>query len=273
MVIRFLLYMFIFSISTYINAQMCFFPGRARDIKSLSFVDSGRLRIWYVLNATKKLSKGDDIHILEIGDNVSKYYSYNVFLMDSLSTYYMINNPNSSCIPHFVKPSDARKYLWSEIYKDLKNNKLIEYAHMPLYISDCKYSEEIPDFRWEICNDTLYIKNKLCQKAICSFRGRRYIAWFCKELNWSNGPWKFGGLPGVILKIYDLDKEYVYECVGIENDKEKISIKSYDYNNYNDIERTDLLKLWNDIFDHYFLMIGGSNKLQCTDKYNPLELE
>ena len=75
------------------------------------------------------------------------------------------------------------------------------------------------------------------------------------------------------MKIYDLNKEYVYECVGIENDKEKISIKSYDYNNYNDIERTDLLKLWNDIFDHYFLMIGGSNKLQCTDKYNPLELE
>lgn len=268
MKMKFLLFVFlIISINT--NAQMCFFPGRARDIRSLSFVDSGNLKIWYTVNA----SKSEDIHILEIGDNVSKYYSYNVYLADSLFTDYISKNPNSSVVPHFMRPSLARKYLWSEIYKNLKNNMLTEYAHMPLYVSDYKYSEEIPNFLWKIYEDTLYIKNRLCQKAVCSFRGRQYIAWFSKEFNQSNGPWKFGGLPGIILKIYDVKKEFVYECIRIDSDKEKFSIESYDYSNYDNIDRIELLKLWTDIYDHYFILIGGTSKLQCTDKYNPLELE
>lgn len=80
-------------------------------------------------------------------------------------------------------------------------------------------------------------------------------------------------MPGIILKIYDVKKEFVYECIRIDSDKEKFSIESYDYSNYDNIDRIELLKLWTDIYDHYFILIGGTSKLQCTDKYNPLELE
>lgn len=53
-------------------------------------------------------------------------------------------------------------------------------------------------------------------KATCTFRGREYTAWFCVDIPISNGPWKFGGLPGLILKVYDKDHLFVFESIEIE---------------------------------------------------------
>ncbi|MBQ9362009.1 MAG: GLPGLI family protein, partial [Bacteroidaceae bacterium] len=55
-----------------------------------------------------------------------------------------------------------------------------------------------------------------CQKATCRFRGRDFVAWFAADVPIKGGPWKFGGLPGCILKVYDVQKIYVWEAVAIE---------------------------------------------------------
>ncbi|MBR1789812.1 MAG: GLPGLI family protein, partial [Bacteroidaceae bacterium] len=55
-----------------------------------------------------------------------------------------------------------------------------------------------------------------CQKATCRFRGRDFVAWFATDVPIKGGPWKFGGLPGCILKVYDVQKIYVWEAVAIE---------------------------------------------------------
>jgi GLPGLI family protein len=56
---------------------------------------------------------------------------------------------------------------------------------------------------WELHDETKSIANFLCQKATTHFRGRIYTAWFAQDIPVKFGPWKFHGLPGLILEVYD----------------------------------------------------------------------
>jgi GLPGLI family protein len=52
-------------------------------------------------------------------------------------------------------------------------------------------------------SETLKIGSYNCNKATADFRGRRYMAWYTEQIPVSAGPWKFNGLPGLILKVED----------------------------------------------------------------------
>ena len=79
----------------------------------------------------------------------------------------------------------------------------------------------------------------LCQKATCHFSGREFTAWFTQKIPVRNGPWKFGGLPGAILKVSDKDNLYDFECVKIEQKRKPLYKEGY--GSYNKMDREDLL--------------------------------
>lgn len=56
---------------------------------------------------------------------------------------------------------------------------------------------------WKIEDKTKKIGGFNCQKATALFKGNHYTAWFTSEIPVSFGPWKFYGLPGLILECYD----------------------------------------------------------------------
>ena len=66
------------------------------------------------------------------------------------------------------------------------------------------------DWVIETQKDTVILGYK-CQKAIAKFRGRSYEAYFSNELYQYGGPWKFDGLPGVIISVKSLDNYLVIE--------------------------------------------------------------
>lgn len=95
------------------------------------------------------------------------------------------------------------------VYKDLVKNELTEHLTS---IQDNKYlvSDVIHPMQWKILPDTKVIEGIPVSKATCEHRGRSYIAWFAPSIPLSNGPWKLGGLPGLILEAYDEEKEVVF---------------------------------------------------------------
>lgn len=78
-----------------------------------------------------------------------------------------------------------------------------------------RYEEPDPLFKWAITNTKTTIAGYACQKATTAFAGRKFEAWFTREIPVSDGPYKFNGLPGLITKVRDLDNQYSFELVKI----------------------------------------------------------
>lgn len=53
--------------------------------------------------------------------------------------------------------------------------------------------------RWRLTAKTQTILGYPCLSATTTFRGRTYTAYYTPKLPISNGPWKLGGVPGLIL--------------------------------------------------------------------------
>jgi len=258
----------------YVAAQDgCPMRPRYKDTSHLQVVDSANIRVWYALNAVdiKDSKTYDDWHRLEISDGKSKYYSFSVYNCDSLTTSWLLANRGATNYPSWLgycgKIDYWTEYSYSDIFKDFANNMLTEYSLMPKGVNQAlQYSEEIPQQQWEIHNDTLTIAGFVCQKASCKFRGRNFEAWFAPDIPVNNGPWKFGGLPGLILKLYDTEKRYVFECTQVEYFTKKFPIMMYSfYKNYKNVDRLKLLNLQREVNENYasfscivyFKMVGN----------------
>lgn len=89
-------------------------------------------------------------------------------------------------------------------YRDQQRKQLISREYLTrLYI----VNEVFPNFDWKLNNNTKKIGRFNCVDATTTFRGRKYIAWFAPSIPVPYGPWKFGGLPGLILSVSDTDKQ------------------------------------------------------------------
>lgn len=70
--------------------------------------------------------------------------------------------------------------------------------------------ENFPLMEWELIDEKKQIGSYVCLKAITTFRGRNYTAWYALELPYNVGPWKFNNLPGMILEVSDLENQVVF---------------------------------------------------------------
>ncbi|MDQ1098266.1 MULTISPECIES: GLPGLI family protein [Chryseobacterium] len=73
---------------------------------------------------------------------------------------------------------------------------------------------ETPKFNWKILNEKEKIGAYNAQKATTEFGGRKWTAWFSTDLPFQDGPYKFSGLPGLIVKIEDEAKDYSWILQG-----------------------------------------------------------
>jgi len=278
---------------TYVNS----WAPRSFSVLNMNVVDSGSIKIFYALNATdiNKPETYDDLQCLEIGSHLSKYFSWYVYKSDSLVTDWKKKNPNvqDRKIPMQLgvkgKFNGWTEYIYSEYFKDFSKNELTEYARMPFYLEkyNAQYSESIPVQNWAVSDETQTVAGYSCQKATCKFRGREYTAWFTTDIPINNGPWKFGGLPGLILKAYDKDKLFTFECVGIENHKQKFPVEMNKM--FEQYKKTDRQKLWKtkkeaqENYHKLIVLAGGRDFINFDPNgghyeeqqapYNPLELE
>lgn len=79
-----------------------------------------------------------------------------------------------------------------------------------------KYEEPKNKIKWTLTNEKFDTLDYHCTLATCSYAGRQYKAWFTEEIPVSFGPWKLGGLPGLIIKAETVDGDYSFVIAGIE---------------------------------------------------------
>lgn len=113
-----------------------------------------------------------------------------------------------------------------------KNYPKGELTHTEKIVLDWfRYHEPLPDFKWELGDSTRNILGYECFEAKCNFRGREWTVFYTEEIPIMDGPWKFCGLPGLIMSASDKDGDYRYECIGIKNNaSQPIAIYDVPYN-------------------------------------------
>lgn len=74
------------------------------------------------------------------------------------------------------------------------------------------YEEDRP-LNWKMSSETTKIGEYKVQKATTDFAGRQWTAWFTTDLPYQDGPYKFGGLPGLIVKVEDDKGDYSFDLM------------------------------------------------------------
>lgn len=86
-------------------------------------------------------------------------------------------------------------------------------------------SEKMNGINWKILADKDSICGYSCQKAEGEYGGRKWIVWFSESLPTTFGPWRFYGLPGLILRAESEDKVHHFECKKVDAVKEQVSYR------------------------------------------------
>ncbi len=270
----------------------CPAPIYARDFSKMEVVDTTRLRVRYAFCAEKIDDHLTyiDLQRLDVGKRVTKYYSQFVYQSDSLRSKYAKEHPGAQAVPSWMgvqcrEHDQWSEYEWSDYF--IENGQLTEYCQMPQWLHryNSKYTEAVPKQEWKLTNETQTIIDYKCQKATCRFRGRDFIAWFAPSIPVKRGPWKFGGLPGLILKVQDKDGLYTFEAIGIETCPHPIT-RFKQYKEYTSYSREKVWKMQRSFHENWFKAVdfhkgtidAAGNMIQgeavsIFTPYNPLELE
>ncbi|MGI4870624.1 MAG: GLPGLI family protein [Janthinobacterium lividum] len=75
------------------------------------------------------------------------------------------------------------------------------------------YQEPATLLTWTTTPDKATVAGYACQRATTTLGGRIWEAWFTREVPVSEGPYKFYGLPGLIVKVSDTRNSYRFELV------------------------------------------------------------
>ncbi len=228
-------------------------------------VDQTRLRVWFALNADS-IGNPDtyiDLERLDVGDSISKFYSWFLSNSDSLRADYGKRNPRAQSAPLWLGPGGKNSTRWMPYeYADLyiTGGTLTEYACMPCYLHRYNgwYEEPYPQQQWTMESRFQTILGYDCQRATCHWRGRDYVVWFAPEIPVRMGPWKLGGLPGLILKaeVMPVPGEpagvplYTFEAVRIE--KRRFPITRFEYEGYKKTSRAELQKNQKTFAENWF---------------------
>lgn len=156
-------------------------------------------------NITKEIMNLD---ILKEGSN---FYSNEKFVYDSL-------------INAEFKKNEAIKSTNVDLSK-IKNNSKVSFSVSKNYaksetilhtsINGDKYAiPENEKINWIILPENSEIEGYKVQKAKTNIFGRNWIAWFTNDIQIQDGPYKFKGLPGLILKISDENDNHIFNFVG-----------------------------------------------------------
>ena len=180
-----------------------------------------RWSVNFIDDTTKMIQGIEDWIVLQIGDDLSYQYSYLSHQWDSIQAH-LLKNPNEMALfienrIEELRNSDTREsgvprsssLRNAKLYKDYKAKKIKALDHISVHWFT--YEESLTPQDWEIQDDTMTIAGYLCQKAVCDYRGRSYEAWFAPEIPINEGPWKFYGLPGLIIRLNDTQHHYEFD--------------------------------------------------------------
>ena len=225
--------------------------------QNASKIDDLKYKCTYVITYQPDSTNVDAIEseemLLLIGKKTSKFLSLGTYLKDSIFNNIDRENTNSSNLLGLLQSTPKTKFK-EKIFKNYPNGKITttEQVWKDFYM----YEEPLQLFNWSIKEETKTISGYVCQKATTNFSGRNYTAWFTNEIPIPDGPYKFNGLPGLIIKINDSKNQYEYKLIGFE--KQNSNAITMNNKNYIKTTKKEFYKLRKEFYKNIFKKLEQS---------------
>jgi len=214
------------------------------------------LRIVYNTKYTDPIAVHElkDVQYLDIQDERSAFYSYFHHRLKAIED--SLNRRGSISTAELNKLIQPYIYgQWYYIYKGIPAEGKLTY--IATNMGGFKYEESISKMKWKMLGRDSVIAGYPCQLAETNFRGRTWKAWFTLDIPIPNGPWKLGGLPGLILKATDNTGWYDFDCAGIQNiTTPPVAVPKKNYEVMKPKEYFRLLRLRHEHINEYFQRQG-----------------
>lgn len=165
----------------------------------------------FIIDSTDRENLEKELVVLQVNSKGSEFYSYQKFKMDSLASIDVdkqIHNDSEIINPKHIYRGKIN-YTVSKMYPSFET-----YFKTFMGANEYKVSDERKP-NWKILPEKEKVGEFNTQKAETKMYGRTWTAWFCTEIPIQDGPYKFHGLPGLILKLADKSGSHIFELKGI----------------------------------------------------------
>jgi GLPGLI family protein len=238
------------------------------------------------IDSTNSESIQNETMVLFIGDKISRFSSEGQYIADSIKEAYKDRERTQQSFNEMRSkmPMSALNFY---VFKR-QNSAQVSFTEK-IVKDNYRYTQDIDDLNWEILPETKEVAGFVAQKAKASFSGRDYTAWFTTEVPISEGPYKFRGLPGLILEISDNNDYYTFKLNGFKELNDEISIE-FEPEDYLEVSRERFLQIKQEYAENPFIKMensgitmgfqpGQKEKLlrehreELKKENNPIELE
>ncbi len=176
--------------------------------------------------------------LLFVGKSVSLFMSKNTYKILLIGR----QAESEGRLMDLLNGEDIKNYVSRFSYRIYKNYPTGQITYMERIMpTDFQYSEPLDVFQWQLTDSTTTIGDFKANYAYTVYGGRRWVAWYTTEIPISDGPYKFRGLPGLIIRLYDDQKHYVFEMEKLERYEEGVPIELID-KDWVETNRNDFLK-------------------------------
>lgn len=222
----------------------------SQDVSKYETIDQSYLNLVYHFKTKSSANdtemQFEDDMVLLIGKKFTSFFSKNLHELDA---------KRDSIIQLYGMAISEQGWQGYEIKTDLKKKELTVDNRIPFTKDVCRYKEPAPQMKWSIENSSDSVFGYKCQKATTEYCGRKYFVWFTSDIPISTGPWKFAGLPGIILKVTDTEHNFSFEC--IELTQRPFPIVNYTWK-YKNMSKTEWLKFEKNMYEHAGRFIAGT---------------
>lgn len=162
----------------------------------------------FVSDSTNKENVNRELMYLDITSKGSTYYSRSTFVRDSTMQAEIEKQLRGGGGNINLNMRASEQRVTYKVFKDYASNKT--YIDSRIGMDLYKVTED-RTISWKILPEKQKIGEFESQKATAEFAGRKWTAWFTEDVPFSDGPYKFRGLPGLIVKIEDATQSHVME--------------------------------------------------------------
>lgn len=153
----------------------------------------------------------EEIFLLQVLKDKAFFFSENMAKNDSArrSDVYRAFAATPKGQPINVTTSDRLKSKYDySVLQTSQENQYFEGSGSSSYT----YKEPVIK-DWKLINESQTINTFSCKKATLRYKGRDWIAWYTPEIPLPYGPYKFTGLPGLVIKMESEDGEFSFELI------------------------------------------------------------